>query len=70
MNDDEIRTILANLPTTVRGFSFIDSTGSPCIVLNARMTAEIQNVTYLHELEHIRRGDNLNPLYLEYSSVI
>ena len=67
MNND-IRTLVIDLPTSVKGFVYLDSSNTPCIVLNARMTAEIQKDTYRHELDHIRHGDIDNMDYKEYSA--
>ena len=64
----EERTIIVDLPTTVKGFVYIDSAGIPVIVLNARMTREIQMRTYRHELKHIIDGDIDNKNYKEYSA--
>lgn len=65
---DDVRTVLVDMPTTVRGFVFVDSTGEPCIVLNSRMSCEIQHSTYLHELDHIHSGQQYDDAYFEYSA--
>ena len=67
MNDDDIRVILNNLPTTVKGFVYTDSSGMPCVVLNARMPHEIQVEAYDHEVKHIQRGDMDNKDFREYA---
>lgn len=64
MNDD-IRVVIENLPTTVRGFVYMDSTFCPCIVLNARMPIEVQRKTFRHEMRHIRNGELMNKEYKE-----
>lgn len=64
---EEVRTIVTDLPVSVKGFVFLDATGSPCIVLNARMSAEIQRKTYRHEVDHILRGELENFDYREYT---
>lgn len=65
---DEIRTLVVDLPTSVKGFVYLDSSCTPCIVLNARMPKEIQKNTYRHEVDHIRKGDIDNKDYKEYSA--
>lgn len=55
--NDNITTILADLPTTVHGFVTFGSDYQPLIVINSRMTVEQQRKTYRHELNHILRGD-------------
>lgn len=64
--ENEIRTILQDLPTSVKGFVYVDSTASYVIVLNSRMPKEIQRKTYRHELKHIRKGEVYNMNYMEY----
>ena len=55
MND--IITVLADLPTTVGGYTLRDHGGGYTIVLNSRMSRERQLDTDRHELEHIRHDD-------------
>ncbi len=66
MNEDEIRTILQDMPTSVYGFCFHDDDGTPFVVLNARQSLERQRKAYQHELEHIERGEMFNEDYHEY----
>lgn len=66
--ETDYRVLVMDLPTTVKGFVFMDSTNTPVIVLNARMTQEIQQRTFFHELLHIQRGDMDNFDYREYAS--
>ena len=68
MIDSDIRIILENLPTTVKGFVYKDSSYNPCIVLNARLPEEIRRKTFKHEMAHILRGDIDNKDYKEYSA--
>lgn len=63
-----IRVVLDNLPTSIKGFVFIDSTYSPVIVLNARLPYEVQQMTFYHEWLHIKDGDLDNTDYREYSA--
>lgn len=57
MNDDYPRVVLHNMPTDVRGFLVADVEGGHTVVLNARLSWEMNRLTYLHELCHIRCGD-------------
>lgn len=63
MDDYIIR--LVTLPTTVRGFVTVDSDGNPNIYINARLTEEERQRTYLHEVKHITRGDLNNDLPIQ-----
>ena len=65
----EERVILLDLPTSVRGFVFLDENGDPAIVLNARLTREQNRRTYDHERGHIERGDMYEPTYNEYGGI-
>lgn len=55
--NENIQTVLLDLPTTVKGFSKSNSDMTYTIVLNARLTREQQEETYRHELEHITKDD-------------
>lgn len=50
-----------DLPHSVRGFVVrqIEASGDLCytILLNARLSYEQQQATYIHEVEHIKQGD-------------
>jgi len=63
---EETRVILKDLPTSVRGFVFLDDDGEPVIVVNSRLTREQNLKTWKHEKRHIARGDMDNPDYNEY----
>ena len=63
---EEEKVILADLPTSVRGFVFFDDDGDPRIVVNARLTREQNLRTWDHEKKHIARGDMNEPNYIEY----
>ena len=63
---EEEKVILADLPTSVRGFVFLDDNGDPRIVVNARLTREQNRRTWDHEKKHIARGDMNEPNYIEY----
>ena len=60
------RLTLANLPTTIRGFVYLESDGVPRIVLNANLTREMNWRTMRHELKHLAEGDLFNEDYHEY----
>lgn len=60
------RVILLDLPTSVRGFVFLDENGEPVIVLNSRLTREQNFLTWVHERMHILREDLTNANYEEY----
>lgn len=63
--DEDRPVVLANLPTTIRGFVFHDDDGEPVVVVNARLTHEQNVLTYEHEKKHIDRGDMYNMDYHE-----
>ena len=63
---EENRAILMDLPTSVRGFVYMDDNGDPTIVVNARLTREANRKTWEHEQRHIRRGEMSEPNYNEY----
>ncbi len=56
-----IRTVLDDLPLSVSGFVVEDDAGDYVVVMNARKSWESNRKTYLHELEHIARGDLHSP---------
>ena len=62
----EERVILLDLPTSVRGFVFLDENGDPAIVLNARLTREQNRRTYDHEKDHIKNDELHDTTYNEY----
>lgn len=62
----EGEAILANLPTSIRGFVYNDENGDPVIVVNARLTREQNLITYDHEQGHIERNELNELTYNEY----
>lgn len=62
----EYRLTLANLPTSIRGYVYLESDGVPRIVLNANLTREQNMRTLEHEKKHIANGDMENLDYNEY----
>lgn len=65
MNDD-CPALLMDLPTSIRGFCFLDDDGEPRIVLNSRLTHEQNMKTWLHERGHIIREELTDLNYHEY----
>ena len=63
---DEYRIRLMNLPVWVNGFCYHDDDGNCYVILNARLTRELNGRSYLHELRHIFRGEMDDPGYNEY----
>lgn len=61
----DYRVTLANLPTSVRGFVFLESDGVPRIVLNANLTREQNMKTMKHEIRHIENDELTDPNYKE-----
>lgn len=54
-----MRTILMDLPHRIKGFvSQVD--GETVIILNSRLSREANQLTYLHELEHLAHKDFTN----------
>lgn len=52
-----IGVYLIDLPCTVRGFTKKNSDGSYSIIINAKLSNEMQIATYDHEINHIENGD-------------
>lgn len=64
MNENE--AILVDLPTSVRGFVFLDDEGEPVIVVNSRLTREQNRRTFRHEKNHIAKDQLTDTTYHEY----
>jgi len=62
----EYRLTLSNLPTSIRGYVFLEEDGVPRIVLNSNLTREQNMKTLRHEIRHIENGDMFDPTYNEY----
>lgn len=60
------QAILADLPTSIRGFVFLGDDGEPVIVVNSRLTREQNRRTFRHEKDHIRKGQLTDTAYREY----
>ena len=48
---------LVDLPHGVRGFTKKNKDGSFTVMINARLSSEMQISTYDHEIKHIENGD-------------
>lgn len=57
---------LMDLPTTVRGYCFHDDDGEEFVVLNSRLTREANMKTWIHEKDHIEKGELCDKSYNEY----
>ena len=62
----DYRVTLAKLPTSIRGYVFIEEDGVPRIVLNANLTREMNLRTMKHEIRHIENNELNDPTYDEY----
>lgn len=60
MND--YRIILQDLPCTIHAFVRMATDGTYTIVLNSRLSREMQEEALKHELEHIKHDDFYSPL--------
>lgn len=56
---EHIRVVLKDLPVTIRGFASDDGFGYYTIIINSRLSNQMQIDTYEHELSHIANGDFL-----------
>lgn len=54
---ETIRVFLVDLPHSVRGFTTKNEDDSYTILINARLSNEMQISTYDHEIAHINNGD-------------
>ncbi len=64
----EYTVIYENMPVSIRGFCFHDDDGRISVVLNARLTRELNRESIAHEIDHILRDDLGNPDFIEYPS--
>ena len=55
MNDD-IRTVYASMPATVKAYTVFQD-GYCTVILNQNLSHEQNVASYLHELEHITKKD-------------
>lgn len=52
-----VRVVLVDMPTSVHGFIVSDGFDFYTVVLNPRLSKEMQTKTYFHEISHITNGD-------------
>ena len=52
-----MRTVLVDLPCDCRGCVVENADGDPLIILNSRMSHEMNVQSYEHELRHIMNND-------------
>ena len=57
MTIQDVNTILVDLPCKIRAYTVANRDLTYTIVLNARLSHEMQLESYQHELDHIQRGD-------------
>lgn len=62
----DYRVTLAKLPTSIRGYVFLEADGVPRIVLNSNLTREMNLRTMKHELKHIANGELTDTSFIEY----
>lgn len=55
--EEDVYTLLMHLPPHVHGFSRRNKDDTYTIVLNDGICREAQEEAYLHEMEHIEKGD-------------
>lgn len=55
-NNDNIRTVLADMPTTISAYTIL-ADDYYTVIINSRLTKERQIKAYTHELRHIQNGD-------------
>lgn len=67
---DDVPVVLVDLPPHVRGFVCLGSDYSPCIVINARLSAEQQKKTWRHEMNHIVSGQMDDDDFVEYRGAV
>lgn len=57
IHEENITTRYADMPSTVRGFVRENPDDTYTVVLNSRLSKEMNAATYRHELQHIECGD-------------
>lgn len=58
--NDSIKVIYYDIPCRIRGFTKKTNDDIYYIVLNSRLSREQNQMTLVHELEHIKNGDFYN----------
>ena len=54
---ENIRTVLCDLPNSIKGFTVATPDGFFTICLNQNHSHEQNMLTYAHEMKHIKNGD-------------
>lgn len=54
---EDINTVFADMPTTIRSYVVSNKDGSYTIILNSRLSREQHMRSYFHERNHIANGD-------------
>jgi len=73
IDPDCIRVVLVDMPPSIHGFTVSDGFDFYTVVLNPRISHEMQVKTYAHEISHITGGDfsrmqDINRDMFEYMS--
>lgn len=63
---DHVPVVLKDLPVHIHGFVCLGSDYEPIIVINSRLSAEQQQKTFRHEMDHILSGQLYDDNYKEY----
>lgn len=53
----EVFTRYANMPSSIRAYTVLNSDDSYTIILNSRLSREQHLLSYYHEMRHIEDGD-------------
>ncbi len=53
----ETTVIYADMPTTIKAYTVINSDNTYTIVLNSRLNREQHLLSYYHEMKHIENND-------------
>jgi hypothetical protein len=54
---DNVFVSYVDLPATIRSFVVSNDDSTYTIILNSKLSHEQNLISYIHELEHIKRGD-------------
>ena len=52
-----VSTFLIDLPCTIRAYTVVNADMTYTIIINSHLSAEAQQIAFLHELQHINNGD-------------
>lgn len=68
MMTDDIRTLVYPLPGNIRSF-VVQANGYFTIMINDSLSPEARYKAYMHERDHISRGDFESPLKADFIEV-